>query len=225
MIYLPGASLKLPPSLVFLVVANLVPLLGVLAWGWEVFPIMLVFWLENVIVGIFFILRILTAGAGAGRKLSSAYRSIISLFFAFHFGIFTLIHGMFVFILFSGEKYFSDGVGFSGLLSIITEYQLGWAIAALLISHAFSYISNYLINGENLGVTLSSLMTRPYLRVAILHLTILFGGFAVVVLNQPMIGLILLVLIKLVIDSWAHLVEHGVILFPFTIKSSSHRAE
>ena len=40
-------------SVPILVMANLVPLAGVLLWGWDVFLILLLFWGENVIIGIF----------------------------------------------------------------------------------------------------------------------------------------------------------------------------
>ena len=38
---------------VVLIVANAVPLSGVLLFGWKVFPLILLYWLENVIVGAF----------------------------------------------------------------------------------------------------------------------------------------------------------------------------
>src|SRR5690348_15210944 len=41
------------PSVIALVLANLVPVFGVLALHWEVFPLMFLFWSENVIVGVF----------------------------------------------------------------------------------------------------------------------------------------------------------------------------
>lgn len=214
----PYSTHKLPISLVFLVLANLVPLLGVLIWDWKIIPIMLVFWLENIIVGIFFILRILTAGVGGNQQIPPAYRLVGALFFTIHFGIFTFIHGMFVFLLFGESTEHGTSVDLGDVMSVITEYHLQWAIAALLISHGVSYLSNYLLGGESRNTSIISLMSRPYLRVAILHLTIIFGGFAVVILNQPMIGLIVLIVVKMSIDIWAHLIEHGFAASPFKPK-------
>ena len=48
-------------SLVALIVANLVPLFGVLLWDWDVFLLLLLFWAENVIIGIFGIARLIVA--------------------------------------------------------------------------------------------------------------------------------------------------------------------
>ena len=52
---------RMTPPVLALVAANLVPLYGVLFLGWEVFQVVLLFWMENVVVGVFFILRLLTA--------------------------------------------------------------------------------------------------------------------------------------------------------------------
>jgi 4-hydroxybenzoyl-CoA reductase subunit beta len=44
-----------------LIAANLVPLAGVFLFGWEVFPLLLLFWFENVIIGFFNALKMLFA--------------------------------------------------------------------------------------------------------------------------------------------------------------------
>ena len=54
-------------SVAALVAANLVPILGVLLWDWDVFLLLLLFWSENVIIGIFGIARPIVASWRAGR--------------------------------------------------------------------------------------------------------------------------------------------------------------
>ena len=51
----------LVPSVIFLIVANLVPLYGVFFLHWQVFPILLLFWMENVMVGLFNALKMTMA--------------------------------------------------------------------------------------------------------------------------------------------------------------------
>ena len=41
-----------------IVLSNLIPLWGVLFRGWDVFAIMLLFWLENLVIGVFNACRI-----------------------------------------------------------------------------------------------------------------------------------------------------------------------
>jgi hypothetical protein len=54
----------LQPSVVALVLANLVPLAGVFIFHWEVFPLLFLFWLENVVIGILNVLKMLFASPG-----------------------------------------------------------------------------------------------------------------------------------------------------------------
>ena len=55
-------------AVVALIVANLIPLIGVLFFGWSVWNILIVYWLENGIVGVFNVLKMATAqGTGLAR--------------------------------------------------------------------------------------------------------------------------------------------------------------
>jgi hypothetical protein len=91
---LKNANVWKSPSVIVLVLANLIPLGGVLFFGWQVFPIMFLFWLENVVVGAFNVVKMILArgpGSHVGVKL------FLVPFFTVHYGIFTLVHGVFVF--------------------------------------------------------------------------------------------------------------------------------
>ena len=56
---------RLSFSIIVLIAANLLPVFGVLLWDWDVFVILLLFWCENVIIGIFGIAKIVASGAGS----------------------------------------------------------------------------------------------------------------------------------------------------------------
>jgi hypothetical protein len=47
-------------SAVVLIVANLVPLIGVLFWHWDAFEIVALYWAENVIIGVINVLKMIT---------------------------------------------------------------------------------------------------------------------------------------------------------------------
>ena len=55
------------PSLFALILANAVPILGVLFLGWTVFPLVLVYWLENAVIGGFNVAKMLLARSHAIR--------------------------------------------------------------------------------------------------------------------------------------------------------------
>jgi hypothetical protein len=52
-------------------------------------------------------------------------------------------------------------------------------------------------------------MGAPYARVVILHLTIIFGAFAVAILGQPIGALVVMVVLKAGVDLAAHLGERA----------------
>jgi hypothetical protein len=196
----------LRPSVLVLIVANLVPILGVVWFRWEVFPLVFLFWFENVIVGVFNVLRMLLAMPQHG--LGWAAKLFMIPFFCFHYGMFTFVHGVFVIGLFGGG--FRHGAPFPdehAILQLVIEKHLTWAILGLAISHGFSFAYNYLWLGEFRRAALPVLMQQPYSRVVVLHLAILGGGFLMAALGSPVAGLVLLVLLKIVVDVRAHLRE------------------
>jgi uncharacterized protein DUF6498 len=200
-----------PPSAVLLLLVNAVPLAGVLLWHWSVFAVVLLYWCENVIVGAFNVLRMLCAQPGSiGGWVSKA---TTVPFFMVHYGMFTLVHGVFVFALFSGTGIGHGGTlnGFTAaaVLAAVRGAGLTWPAAGLLASHAFSFFHNYLGGGEYRRANVSLLLFQPYARVAVLHVVTLVGGFLTQSLGSPVVALVLLVLLKTALDAAAHLRERS----------------
>lgn len=196
------------PSVLALIAANVFPLIGVFLFGWEVFPLLLLFWCENVIVGIFNALKMLFSSPD--NAMGWAAKLFVIPFFCFHYGMFTFIHGVFVVGLFGG--YFRAGSPFPGpdvLLGLVQKNHLTWAVVGLFVSHAVSFVHNYLGRGEYRRADFKILMAQPYGRIVLLHLTILGGGFLMMALKSPSIGLALLVVLKIILDLRAHLRERA----------------
>jgi hypothetical protein len=200
------------PTATALLLANLIPLAGVLAFGWDVFALVFLFWLENVVVGVFNVLRMLWVQRGAERMPMA--KIVVIPFFCVHYGMFTAVHGVFVFALFGSGL--AAGVFPSGemVLQVIDEQALWVAVSALVLSHAFSFVRNYVGQGEYRRVTLQRLMSQPYARVVVLHVAIIGGGFVVMALGAPVFGLLLLVVLKIAMDLSAHLREHATLASP-----------
>jgi hypothetical protein len=194
------------PSVITLVLANLVPAFGVLFFGWEVFPLLFLFWSENVIVGMFNVLKMLAANPTS--PLTWAGKLFFIPFFSVHYGMFTFVHGVFVVGFFGGQ--FKPGAPFPNqeiFWRLLQENHLGWAILGLAVSRAVSFITNYLGSGEYRRTSLPQLMQQPYGRVVVLHLTILGGGFLMAALRSPVVGLLLLVALKIALDLRGHFRE------------------
>ena len=196
----------LRPSVIALVLANLVPIFGVLLFHWAVFPLMFLFWSENVIIGALNVLKMLLASPAS--PLSWAGKLFVIPFFCVHYGMFTFIHGVFVIGLFGGG--FKSGAGFPNaemFWRVAQENYLGWAILGLAVSRGISFVTNYLFNGEYKRASLPQLMQQPYGRIVVLHLAILGGGFLMMALHSPALGLLLLVALKIALDLRGHFAE------------------
>jgi len=199
-----------------LILANLIPLFGVIIWHWDAFSVVFLFWMENVVIGFFNVLKMLVTGAIGGDRGSPAMSMLrfagslfMACFFTFHYGMFTAVHGMFVVTLLGGGMNGSGGflTVLSGTLTHAFAGGLGLAILALFASHAFSFLFNFLWNREYSRVQLDELMSAPYGRIVVLHIAILFGGFVSMALGSPMGVLIILVVLKTALDLKFHLKE------------------
>mgnify|MGYP000359721118 CR=1 FL=1 len=224
-----GSGTASPSSLAAvaaLVAVNLLPLVGVAFFGWSLHALLLVYWLESGVVGALNVPRILLAsGQGeAGMTATVNGRPVdlsgpdpaavvdgprlypqnlpIAGFFVMHYGIFWVVHG--VFVLF-GLPMFAGGLGSLGGVDVAAVALGG---VAMLASHGGSFVANYLGRAEYRDVSPGAQMGEPYRRVVVLHLTIVFGAFLVSSLGSSLALVALLVVLKTGIDLAAHLREH-----------------
>jgi hypothetical protein len=194
-----------PVSAWVLVAANLLPLYGVLFWSWEAFPLLVLFWVENVILGLLNAARMLAIDPGDAASWAGKL-AMVPLFCALY-GFFTAVHGVFVFSMFG--KYPVAGLDvLAPALRAAQDWNLALPIGALAASHLFSFFWNYLYRGEFRRASLHKQMTRPYARVMILHVTLIFGGFGAMLLGSPLWALLVLLGVKIALDLRSHLKEH-----------------
>lgn len=202
----------LRPSAIALVLSNLVPVFGVLALGWSVFPILMLYWMENVVIGFYNVLRMVwCTGKGnvepAIELETTSAKLFLIPFFCAHYGLFCLVHGLSVYALFGGKSFADPNGPSSPFWPTMVSYQLHWALLSLAISHGVSFVDNYLLRGERFRAYFGVLLIQPYARVVVLHLALLLGAGAGLLLGLPCSALVLLVLMKIVLDLLAHLAE------------------
>jgi hypothetical protein len=202
----PKVALSL--STLALVVSNLIPLGGVLFFDWDIFSIVVLYWAENIIVGLFTIARILVAAGSPDPKAATnpAARAFLAVFFTIHYGIFTTVHGVFIFALFSPDGFIAKAPDPSASDALQGGFAL--ALLGLFISHAISFITNDLLGGERLRYSSELAMMRPYPRIIPLHVGIIFGGAAIGFLGSPLPLLLCLIFGKLFLDLSLHRRSH-----------------
>ncbi len=177
-------------SLVFLVAANAVPAIGVILLDWDPYMILFIYWGESLIAGFFNVLKMLISGAienGAFSRSGLGQGIGLSLFFTLHYGIFMLVHLIFlvVFMFFTG---FKGGGNYNPFNSFVSFFPAGFslievidsefsAVIAIFISYAVSFYFQFIKTGAYNHTAAPDYMMRPYKRIVVMHLTIIFGAF------------------------------------------------
>ena len=82
---------NLKPFGVALIAANLIPLAGVLVFNWDASLIILLYWIENLIIGFSNILKM--AFLPVEHPIVYLVRPFPILFFCIHYGGFCAVHG------------------------------------------------------------------------------------------------------------------------------------
>jgi hypothetical protein len=176
-----------------LFLSNLIPLIGVMFFGWSVSTILILYWSENVIIGFYNIIKMALA-KGKTKMQQTDQRFFLIGFFIVHFGIFTFGHAAFVFSFFGTEN-----PPFKSLIP---------ALLPLFISHGVSMFVHFIKNKEYERVSFDNLFFQPYKRVVIMHLTIIFGAWAALAFKLHSLVLVVLVILKIAVDIFFHRKEH-----------------
>lgn len=182
------------------VALNIIPIIGVLFWGWSAFTLIFLYWLENVVIGVR-TLASMAANAIFGGTLNKAGALVFGIFFTLHYGLFCFVHGTFVVVLFgAGQnadsmfdlfKVAQDLFAREPNLLIGFASIVAWQVVQLVL---------FIARGEAKTTNPMALMAAPYPRIIVLHITIIGGGFLVMLLNQPVAGVLALALVKTAFD-------------------------
>jgi hypothetical protein len=199
-----------------LLLANLVPVFGVLYLDWDASSIVVLYWAENLIVGGFTLLKMLLVG-----KAAALFKM---LFFCVHYGGFCAIHGIFVLELtrFAGEQVSPAATAsWPGPLALLQMFiglihqvlaaapeAFFWGCLALLLSHGSSFLLLFIGRQEYRHTTVDKLMKAPYQRIVVMHIAVIAGGFLVVRLGSPLGLLVALVALKTGMDIMLHNRSH-----------------
>ena len=206
----PGNRRTLVFSTAVLILFNLVPVAGVIFFQWQVADLVFMYWVENFLVGFLNRQRIKKArgvlpcavdpDTGEIHQKSDLFRKKVGRLLTVMYFAFTSVHGIFVFLLF--------GVSLSSAGSLIPPALF------LIVSHLASYRIHFIGREEYKVLTWQELLTAPFKRMAVLHLTVLFSGFLLAQGDPASMGaLIFMVALKTGMDVWGHITSH-LKLFP-----------
>ncbi len=199
-----------------LILVNLIPAAGVVFMKWDVFDVIFIYVLETVIIGLLNMLRMAfctTLEEKVKGRMPSSSQSVNWLklflipFFSLHYFFFVGVQLVFVFVLLKKSNDFEE------IFSLVWDFcminpQTRLALGGLLISHCFSFLINYIGNGEYARMGLARLMIQPYTRIFIQQIVVIAGAILVIVFNTSDVFVLLLVFLKIIVDVRMHLKAH-----------------
>jgi len=214
--------------LALLVGVNLIPLAGVLVFGWSIHALLIVYWLEGLLIGLLNIPKILIAhGAETSETRRRAKRNesngeIVTLpdppesipetpkrraenwsvvrFYVKSQIFIWILSGVFVWVLpiIIGSEYIRS----AELTTVL------FAVGAAGVSDYVSYRRDYLAAGEWRTTSPGERFNSFTDRTIVLILTIVVGGMIANHIGQPAIVLVVMIGVKTVYDVRTYLKEH-----------------
>lgn len=189
-----------------LIVANFVALGVAAATGMTLRELMFLYWLQSVMIGISYFVRVLSLRAyvtdglekleGLSWDAMSHPRLMVALFFLAHYGGFHF--GYFMFLVEFADR---DTPTFGPALGPLGGFSV--AAIALAAAHLFSLHEN-LARDRDTVVNLRMLMLVPYARVVPMHLAIIAGYE----LGPGPVPFYAFAALKIVADVTMHVIEH-----------------
>ena len=128
-------------------IANLIPLYGVLYWGWDTFQLLMLYWMATVIIAFWTILGIARLPADqlgtikVGGRIKPATYKLLCGYFTLVAGMFILGHLLFLWLIFSGEWLKKLPASSSILKELFVADGVWLALIFMFVSAWISYLS------------------------------------------------------------------------------------
>ena len=176
---------------------TVIPLAGVLAFGWGWREILVLYWFENVAIGLAMVVYLLRT-----RRRDGLGSVGLAAFFVAHFGVFTLVHGAVVVAVvavvfgpfsaapMAGADAALDALGILGVFAVATVLQLALALRGPL---------------PTLGGF--ALMVSVYPRLIALQLTVFVAAVVIAVSGWPPVAATVLIALHVIVDAFALVVR------------------
>nr|WP_239579546.1 DUF6498-containing protein [Microlunatus panaciterrae] len=155
------------------VVMNLVSIVGVVVFGWPAGNIFALFWVENVIIGFWSLIKVASARGTGGSGVTNftvngvprqPTSAALAPFFCLHYGIFCLVHGVFTSIV-----AFRVGVE-------LNFWFFGFPAILIMIRYLVETLTTWFgRGGQRERVSPGAAMMAPYPRIIVLHLAVILA--------------------------------------------------
>jgi hypothetical protein len=192
------ADARRAPTLLPLVIANSVPIIGVLVLGWDLRSIMFVYWLETAVVVFYSELKIVIVGGPFTLVWLPVHLAMFGAFMSVHLTM----------ILPLGPTPHGGGMFPPAVIGDLLKRTWGAGVS-LFVSHGISFVVDFLGNGEYKRTTVNAEVAAPWKRIFIMHVTTIVGAWSVMLFAAPVGAIVALSLLKIAVDAHGHVGERA----------------
>ena len=179
-----------------------VPIVMVIFFGWGAAALVLLYWAENIVIGVATLGRIIwssLAGLGLWGFLTGGF---LAAFFTVHYGLFCFGHGIFIFSFTKDMKEIESGLSPGALLEMfraVLAYKphMTIVVALMALYQGVVLVRDYWPGIDKKYPDPMAEMFSPYGRIVVLHIGIFAGAFALLALGDPMIGVLGLIVFRM----------------------------
>lgn len=184
--------------LILLIVFNLVPVAGVVQFGWNLNTLLLMYWAENAVIGLYTVARMINASKHSELGKSRSYQV---LFFLAHYSTFCVLHVVVLVSVFQMAGSRSQGAAWLSFVVVLLY----------AVQHGVSYRKIWVGQEEYKRLSSAETMVLPYVRVAPVFVLTIAGGIAVWYMGEPAAALAAFAALKIAVDAAAHVAVHRAI--------------
>lgn len=185
-------------TLTTLLMANGIPLYGILMAGWDPAAVIVLYIFESIIIGLFHAGRMLVLShKGEPNEKMQMGRVGMTLFFLFHYNFFIFVQSVLLFSLIEGSV---DGIkqGFN------LVHNFGLFLKEPYLISIYAFIGSQLVyTGREVFVThpyetmgADRYMFLPYVRIFIQQFVVILGAFVYIMFNSVAGIVVLLIIFK-----------------------------
>jgi hypothetical protein len=200
------------------VLVGLIPLYGILYWGWDTFQMLMLYWIETVVIAFWTMRRLARLPeeqARRGKVQIEPAGFSMTWFFTLHAGIFITVHFVFLWAFFSWDWFQKvHGVG-SLFYELLIANGIWIAILSILIIHTVSYLAepapaatriesrvgNRIVRARpsESGDAVMPIIGALYVRIIVLQIGIIFGA-VISGFSGSLAPLVIVIVLKALID-------------------------
>ncbi len=196
-----------------IILGNLIPIFGVIFWGWTAFYVFWLFWIETLIVAIFNAIKIYKCKGDSTYSNSEKFRKALT-YFLMRIGVFAF-YSIFiiVFIGVSGSNDSNNSISFAKVISF-QDTTFNLALVSFTINQFVLYMTQFYQNGWYLKALPTEYNAIFEGRQIIIHISVVLGAFIGNFLKVKMHNIMLTSIIvgifcilKILYEIWQYRIE------------------